>query len=60
MAKHIVTNVTNGPKVLNCTPPGLLAAGDSTDDPVEISDAEYVIAKETGWFKFAAPKAAKD
>lgn len=58
--KHVVTNVTNGPKVLNCMPPGILAAGDSTDDPVEMTEAEYNSAKATGWFKFgaAAAKAA--
>lgn len=56
--KHVVTNITRGPKVLNCMPPGLLAAGDSTDDPVEMTEAEYAIAKGTGWFKFGA--AAKE
>lgn len=63
IVKHVVTNVTGGPKVLNCIPPGLLAAGDSTDDPVEMTEAEYEIAKGTGWFKFgatAAKAAAKD
>lgn len=62
-SKHIVTNITSGPKVLNSIPPGLLAAGDSTDDPVEMTDAEYESAKATGWFKFgaaAAKAAAKD
>jgi hypothetical protein len=27
-AKHVVTNITGGPKVLNCMSPGILAAGD--------------------------------
>lgn len=63
IVKHVVTNITRGPKVLNCIPPGLLAAGDSTDDPVEMTEAEYEVAKGTGWFKFgaaAAKAAAKD
>ena len=50
----VVRNVTNGPKVLNSIPPGLLAAGDSTDEPVKLTEAEYEIAKGTGWFKFGA------
>lgn len=63
IVKHVVTNVTNGPKVLNAVTPGVLAAGDSTDDPVEMTEAEYEAAKATGWFKFgaaAAKAAAKD
>lgn len=63
IVKHIVTNVTDGPKVLNALTPGVLAAGDSTDDPVEMTEAEYEAAKSTGWFKFgaaAAKAAAKD
>lgn len=60
IVKHVVTNITNGPKVLNSIPPGVLVAGDSTDDPVEMTAAEYEAAKATGWFKFgaAAAKAA--
>ncbi|RSV15677.1 hypothetical protein CA235_07440 [Sphingomonas sp. ABOLF] len=60
IVKHIVTNVTDGPKVLNSMPPGILAAGDSTDEPVSLTEAEYESAKATGWFKFgaAAAKAA--
>lgn len=60
IVKHIVTNVTDGPKVLNCIPPGILKASDSTDVPVEMTEAEYESAKATGWFKFgaAAAKAA--
>ena len=63
IVKHVVTNVTDGPKVLNALTPGVLAAGDSTDDPVEMTEAEYEAAKATGWFKFgaaAAKAAAKD
>lgn len=63
IVKHIVTNVTDGPKVLNALTPGVLAPGDSTDDPVDMTEAEYEAAKATGWFKFgaaAAKAAAKD
>lgn len=63
IVKHIVTNVTDGPKILNAVTVGVLAAGDSTDDPVEMTEAEYEAAKATGWFKFgagAAKAAAKD
>lgn len=56
--KHIVVNITDGPKILNAMPPGLLAAGDSTDEPVEMTEAEFESAKATGWFEFGA-KAAK-
>lgn len=57
--KHIVVNVSNGPKVLNSMPPGVLNAGDSTDEPVEMTEAEFKIAEATGWFEFGA-KAAKE
>lgn len=62
IVKHVVTNVTNGPKVLNAMPPGILAAGDSTDDPVQMTEAEYEAAKATGWFEFgkATAKPAAD
>lgn len=63
IVKHVVTNVTEGPKVLNALTPGILKAGDSTDDPIEMTEAEYEAAKDTGWFKFgaaAAKAAAKD
>lgn len=48
----VVRNVTNGPKVLNSIPAGVLAAGDSTDEPVEMTVGEYASAKKTGWFEF--------
>lgn len=57
IVKHVVTNVTEGPKVLNALTPGVLLAGDSTDDPVEMTEAEYEAAKKTGWFKFGAAAA---
>lgn len=54
IVKHVVRNITNGPKVLNAIPPGVLAAGDSTDEPVSLTEAEYEAAKATGWFEFGA------
>lgn len=63
IVKHVVTNVSDGPKVLNALTVGVLAAGDSTDEPVEMTEAEYEVAKASGWFKFgtaAARAAAKD
>lgn len=50
MAKHSVTNNSDGPRVLNSTPPIVLQAGESTDGPVEISDAELASAKAAGYF----------
>lgn len=59
IVKHVVTNITDGPKLLNSRPAGVLAAGASTDDPVEMTEAEYEAAKATGWFKFGTKAAAK-
>lgn len=47
----IVRNITNGPKVLNSMPPGVLAGGDSTDEPVKMTEAEAASARKTGWFE---------
>lgn len=58
IVKHVVTNVSDGPKVLNARPAGVLPAGASTEEPVEMTEAEYEVAKATGWFKFGAAKAA--
>lgn len=52
MAKHTVTNTAGGPRVLNSAPPVLLQAGQSTDGPVEISDAEFESMSGTGYFSF--------
>lgn len=52
IVSHVVTNITRGPKVLNSIPPGVLAGGDSTDEPVNMTEAEYEQAKATGWFAF--------
>lgn len=57
MSKHTVTNETEGPKVLNSVPIILLGAGESTAEPVEMTDDELKVAKATGWFKFGTPKA---
>lgn len=51
-AKHVVTNASGGPKVLNSIPPQILQPGASTDGPVAISAAEIAVAKEHGWFEF--------
>ena len=62
-AKHVVTNVTDGPKVLNAIPAIVLQPGQSTDGAVEMTEGEYAVAKEGDWFKFgaaAAKDAAKD
>ncbi len=61
-AKHIVTNVSDGPKVLNALPVIVLQPGQSTDGAVEMTEAEHEAAKATEWFKFgaAARAAAKD
>lgn len=60
IVKHVVTNITDGPKVLNSRPSGILSAGASTDEPVEMTEAEYEAARSTGWFKFGTAKGAKD
>lgn len=49
---HVVTNTTDGPKVLNSSPPQILQPGQSTDGPVELSEGEIAIAEGHGWFKF--------
>ena len=59
MAKVTVTNLTDGPKVLNSTPVMVLQSGE-TAEGVEISDAESESAQLSEWFKFDKPgKAAK-
>lgn len=55
----VVRNATDGPKVLNSIPPGVLVAGDSTDDPVEMTAGEYASAKKTGWFEFGGDEDGK-
>lgn len=55
--KHVVTNVTDGPKVLNALPIVTLQPGQSTDGAVEMTEAEYAVAKGYDWFKFGAAAA---
>lgn len=57
--KQTITNVTDGPKVVNGRPAGVLAAGGSVE--VEMTKAEIASAKASEWFAFgaAAAKAAK-
>lgn len=57
--KHVVTNVTNGPKVLNSLPIVTLQPGQSTEGAVELTEAEFDSAKGTEWFKFGAAAAAR-
>ncbi|AYJ87660.1 hypothetical protein D3Y57_19190 [Sphingomonas paeninsulae] len=61
--KHVVTNVSGGPRVINAIPGVLLQNGESTDGAVEMTEAEFAVAKSTEWFKFgdksdARPKPA--
>jgi hypothetical protein len=56
--KHVVTNVSGGPKVLNAIPSIVLADGEATDGAVEMTEAEYAAAKATDWFKFGPAKEA--
>jgi hypothetical protein len=59
-AKHVVTNITDGPKILNAIPVIMLQPGQATDGAVEMTEGEFASAKATDWFKFgaAAAKAA--
>lgn len=56
--KHVVTNVSGGPKVVNSVPGVLLQDGETTPEPVEMTEAEYAVAKKTEWFRFGASKPA--
>lgn len=58
MTKATVTNVTDGPRVLNAQPIVTLQPGESTDGDVNISQAELDVAKSTGWFDFGKTKPA--
>ncbi|MXP42978.1 hypothetical protein [Allopontixanthobacter sediminis] len=49
MAKHALTNATDGPKSVNSlTGTVVIAAGASEE--VDLSEAEFISAKATGWF----------
>jgi hypothetical protein len=51
MATQSFKNITDGPKVLNSTPIVILQAGQETDGPVEITDAESDSAILSEWFE---------
>lgn len=51
-SKHVVTNTSNGPRVLNSMPPVVLQAGRSTVGPVDISEGELASMEGTGYFTF--------
>ncbi|BEV00081.1 hypothetical protein [Novosphingobium olei] len=51
MAKHIISNVSDGPKVVNAIPPFVLQAAEATPEPVEIDDAEIAVIKARDWFE---------
>lgn len=56
-AKHTVTNLTDGPKVLNAYPSAMvLQAGETAD--VEMTEAEATAAVVSEWFGFGKAKAA--
>jgi len=59
MAKQSVKNNSDGPRILNSTPPILLQPGQATDGPVEISDAEFKSMSGTGYFSFESDAPAK-
>ena len=60
IVKHVVTNTTDGPKVLNARPAVVLQAGQSTEGQAEMTEAEHNAAKATEWFKFGAPPRSAD
>lgn len=45
-----IKNLTDGPKIINATPPYTLAPGEEHDD-FEISAEEKAAAIKTGWFE---------
>ncbi|HKF95086.1 MAG TPA: hypothetical protein VKB96_10920 [Gammaproteobacteria bacterium] len=49
MAKYTLTNISNGPKVVNSTPPVTLQVGETRAD-LEINDDEALSQGGTGWF----------
>lgn len=58
MAKQTITNTTEGPRVVNgAEGPVTIPAGGSVE--VDLSEAEFKVAKSTEWFDFgktAKPK----
>lgn len=59
-AKHTVTNTTPGPKILNTRNGGILLHAGETTEAIELSEAEFAVAKSTEWFDFPAAKPTKD
>lgn len=55
MAKIRVTNVSDGPRVINTIVGGRLVESGVTV-PVELDDAELASAKASGWFTFGNEK----
>jgi hypothetical protein len=51
-----VTNTTNGPKVVNSTPPAILTPGGTMD--LDISEGELKAMESTEWFEFGDAKPA--
>lgn len=58
-SKHVFTNTSEGPRVLNSLPPVILQAGQSTDGAVEINEAELKSMKDVGHFEIGAAAAKK-
>ena len=59
LKRLVARNVSDGPKILNATPPVVLQAGEATDRAILISDAELENAKLYEWFEFEVKAAAK-
>lgn len=51
MPSFIIKNVSDGPKIVNALLPFILKAGESTGEPVEISEAELAVIAEGDWFE---------
>lgn len=57
IVKAKITNASDGPKVLNVSPPVILQAGESID--AEMAEAELASAKASGWFDTGSAKQAE-
>jgi predicted DNA-binding protein (UPF0251 family) len=51
--KVVATNITDGPKIFNSAPPGVLAAGASTDVEVSITPEELESMRFSEWFEIS-------
>lgn len=56
MAQVIIKNVTGGPKIVNAFAPFILQAGETSAEPVEISDAELAVIANGDWFEVDGAK----